>query len=176
MLFEHVFYLKMPKLGPDLLHGVTLESVSAVTDHFADAFVSENVARVYMTLWRCNGVRKFDADTTLFEKSSVRKEIFNVYATFSARFMLKSGKICKNNDHTCLFHCIYTCRSLRRCLNTRPGSLVFKQLPRDLANVNACKNMCDQYIVIHKPYASIVPNMNTIGQTMTEKFAIRAIA
>ena len=24
--------------------------------------------------------------------------------------MLKSGKICKNNDHTCLFHCINTCQ------------------------------------------------------------------
>ena len=38
----------------------------AVTDHFADAFVRENVARVYMTLWRCNDVRKFDADAILF--------------------------------------------------------------------------------------------------------------
>ena len=45
-----------------------------------------------------------------FEKSSVRKGIFNAQATFSARFTLKSGKICKNNDHTCLFHCINTCR------------------------------------------------------------------
>ena len=32
------------------IHDVTLESVTAVTDHFADAFVRENVARVYMTL------------------------------------------------------------------------------------------------------------------------------
>ena len=32
----------------------------AVTDHFADAFVRENVARVYMTLSRRNDVRKFD--------------------------------------------------------------------------------------------------------------------
>ena len=37
-----------------------------------------------------------------FEKSSVRIEIFNVQATFSAWSVLKSGKICKNNDHTCL--------------------------------------------------------------------------
>ena len=50
MLFEHGFYLKKPKLGPDLYDGVTRESVVAVTDHFADAFVRENVARVYMTL------------------------------------------------------------------------------------------------------------------------------
>ena len=46
MLFEHGFYLKKPKLGPDLQHDVTQESVAAVTDHFADAFVRENVARV----------------------------------------------------------------------------------------------------------------------------------
>ena len=50
----------------------------------------------------------------IFVSLSVRKGIFNVQATFSARFMLISGKICKNNDHTCLFHCINTCRVPRR--------------------------------------------------------------
>ena len=48
------------------MNDVTRESVVAVTDHFADAFVHENVARVYMTLWRHNDVRKFDADAILF--------------------------------------------------------------------------------------------------------------
>ena len=48
------------------MHDVTLEIVAAVTGHFADAFVSENVARVYMTLWGRNDVRKFDADAILF--------------------------------------------------------------------------------------------------------------
>ena len=48
------------------MHDVTLESVAAVTDHFADAFVRENVACVYMTLWQRNAVRKFDADAILF--------------------------------------------------------------------------------------------------------------
>ena len=38
----------------------------AVTDHFADAFVGENVACVYMTLWPRNDVRKFDTDAILF--------------------------------------------------------------------------------------------------------------
>ena len=66
MLFEHGFYLKKPKLGPDLHAHVTMESVAAVTDHFADAFVRETVARVYMTLWRRTDVRKFDADAILF--------------------------------------------------------------------------------------------------------------
>ena len=48
------------------MHDVTLESVAAVTDHFTDAFVRENVASTYMTLWRRNDVRKFDADAILF--------------------------------------------------------------------------------------------------------------
>ena len=48
------------------MHDVTLEIVAAVTGHFADAFVRKNVPRVYMKLWRCNDVRKFDADAILF--------------------------------------------------------------------------------------------------------------
>ena len=48
------------------MHDVTRESVAVMADHFADAFVRENVARVYMTLWRRNAVRKFDADAILF--------------------------------------------------------------------------------------------------------------
>ena len=54
---------------------VTLECVVAVTDHFADDFVRENVARVYMTLWRRNDVRKMTPTPFCFEKSSVRKGI-----------------------------------------------------------------------------------------------------
>ena len=48
------------------MYDVTRESFAVVTDHFANAFVRENVARVYMTLWRRNDVRKFDADAILF--------------------------------------------------------------------------------------------------------------
>ena len=56
--------------------------------------------------------------------------------------MLKSGETCKNNDHTCLFHCINTCRV--------PWTMFEHEavrLPQDLANVNAWKNMCDPYII-----------------------------
>ena len=48
------------------MHHITLESVVAVTEHFADAFVRENVACVYMTLWQRNEVQKLDADAILF--------------------------------------------------------------------------------------------------------------
>ena len=60
------------------MHEVTLECVAAATDHFADAFVLENVARVYMTLWRRKDIRKLTQTPFCFEKSSVRKWIFNV--------------------------------------------------------------------------------------------------
>ena len=55
------------------MHDVTLESVAGVTDHFADAFVRENVARVFMRLWQRNDVRKFDADTNLFREIQCKK-------------------------------------------------------------------------------------------------------
>ena len=60
------------------MHDVTLDSLAAMTDHFAEAFVRENVASVYMTLWRRHDVRKCDADAILFYKSNVRKGIINV--------------------------------------------------------------------------------------------------
>ena len=77
MLFEHGFYLKSLNLALICMHDVRLECVAAVTDHFADAFVRENVARVYMTLWRRNDVRELTLTPFCFEKSSVRKWIFN---------------------------------------------------------------------------------------------------
>ena len=42
-----------------------------------------------------------------------------------------------NNDHRCLFHCINTYWVPREILNTLPFGHMFKQLPQDLANVNA---------------------------------------
>ena len=55
------------------MYDVTLEIYAAVTDHLADAFVRENVAHVYMTLWRRNNVRKFDADAILFWEIKCKK-------------------------------------------------------------------------------------------------------
>ena len=44
----------------------------AVTDHFAGAFVLENVACVYM-MWRRNDVRKFDDEAILFRKIKCKR-------------------------------------------------------------------------------------------------------
>ena len=46
--------------------------------------------------------------------------------------------------HVC-FIALTLAGSLGRCLNTRPIGLVFKQHPRDPANVNAWNNMSDPY-------------------------------
>ena len=48
------------------MHDFTQESVAGVTVHFNEAYIRENVARVYMTLWQRNAVRKFNADAVLF--------------------------------------------------------------------------------------------------------------
>ena len=51
MLFEHGFYLTKPIIWALIcLHDFTWESVAALTDHFANAFVSENVAGVLVKL------------------------------------------------------------------------------------------------------------------------------
>ena len=64
------------------MYDVTLECVAAVTDHFADAFVREKVARVYMTLWRRNDVRKL----TLTPFCLRNKVLENGYVMFKRRF------------------------------------------------------------------------------------------
>ena len=68
MLFEHGFYLKSLNWALICVHYVTLECVVAVTDHFAYVFVRKNIARVYMTLWRRNDVRKLSLTPFFFEK------------------------------------------------------------------------------------------------------------
>ena len=73
MLFEHGFYLESLNWALICLHDITLECVAAVTDHFAAAFVCENVARVYMSLWRRNDVQKFDAEAILFWEIKCKK-------------------------------------------------------------------------------------------------------
>ena len=47
MLFDYGFRLTKPILARICLHDVIRESVEALTDHLADAFVCKNVADVY---------------------------------------------------------------------------------------------------------------------------------
>ena len=50
------------------LHDVIRESVAALTDNFADAFVFEKMFRSSMTLGQCYDIQKFDADAILFRE------------------------------------------------------------------------------------------------------------
>ena len=52
-----------------------MESVADQTDHFANAFVCENIAYCYDVRQHYDG-QKFTADIICLEKSSVRKGIF----------------------------------------------------------------------------------------------------
>ena len=61
---------------------------------------------------RVYGVQKFNFDAILFGENKCKK---NGILKFKRCFRLAFGwdqvkYICKNNDHTCLFHCIDTCR------------------------------------------------------------------
>ena len=56
--------------------------------------------------------------------------------------------LCNNSDQTLFFQCINVCQVPRELLETSAFGLGFQHLPRDLANVNACKNIFDPYIRI----------------------------
>ena len=78
--------------------------------------------------------------------------------------MLKSGRICKNNDHTCLFHCINTYGVPRTMIeheaewpsvqtaSSGPGQfgLVLKHRLRDPANVKGNGNPDDYYVLYER--------------------------
>ena len=66
----------------------------------------------------------------------LEKGYFNLLAAFSVKFWLKSGKICKNDDHTCLFFGLILAESC---------GLMFKELSWDPAKKNE-KSLCDPYI------------------------------
>ena len=97
-------------------------------------------------LWRYD-VRKYTADAILFREIQCKKNgQFNVFAAFSVRSGLEYARI--TITHVC-FIALTLAGSLGRCLNPRPIGLVFKQHPRDPANVNAWKNMCDPYTLLY---------------------------
>ena len=73
VLFEHGFYFKKRKPGPDL-HACRFTGKRCGRDwSFRQCIVRENVARVYMTLWQRNDVRKFDPDAILFLEIKCKK-------------------------------------------------------------------------------------------------------
>ena len=72
------FYLTKPIWALICLHGVTQKSVVALTDHLANAFVRENVARFYDVVGEVMTFVSLMLTPFCLEKSSVRKWSFNV--------------------------------------------------------------------------------------------------
>ena len=116
-------------------------------------FLFAKTLHTVMTLWRRYDVRKNTADVILFREIQWKK-MDNLM--FKQRFRCELGwnkvKYARITiTHVC-FIALTLAWSLGRCLKTRPLGLVFKQLPRDPANVNARKNMCDPYNVKWEAY------------------------
>ena len=65
----------------------------------------------------------------------------------------------KNRDHTCLFHCINICRVPQKMFEHLACSSMFKQLPQDLANVNAWKNVWSLYLSLKLTLKRKISNM-----------------
>ena len=68
------------------------------------------------------------------------------FGAFSSQFAVGLISYARTTVTHGYFIAITFAGSLGRYLNTRPSGLVFKQLPRDPANVNAWKTMDDPYI------------------------------
>ena len=102
--------------------------------------------RASMTVWRCYDVRKFETDAILFREIQCKKrDILMFKRCFQCGLGWNQVKYARITiTHVC-FIALTLAGALGRCLNTRPNSLMFKQLPLDPANVNAWKNMCDPY-------------------------------
>ena len=99
-----------------------------------------------MTLWWRYVVRKFTADAISFrEIQCKKKDILMFLQRFQCEFGWNRGKYARITIINFCFIALTLTWSLGRCLNTPPIGLVFKQLPRDPANVNVWKNMCDPY-------------------------------
>ena len=66
------FYLTKPIWALICLHDITWESIAALAEHFADAFVLITLP-ASMTLWWHHDVRKFDAEAILFWEIQCKK-------------------------------------------------------------------------------------------------------
>ena len=72
------FYLTKPIWARMYLHDVRRKSVAALTDHFTDVFVRENVARVFDVVGDVMTFENLTMTPFCLEKSSIRKGSFNV--------------------------------------------------------------------------------------------------
>ena len=114
-----------------------MESAADQTDHFADVSVRENVAYGYEV------VTKLCLADAILSRVIPCKKMDNLM--FLQRFQCELGWNKVKNARITITHVCFIALtldgSLGRCLNTRPIGLVFKQHPRNPANVNALKHV-----------------------------------
>ena len=127
------------------LHDITQESVAALTDHFSDAFVCK-MLHTAMILCRNYDIQVWHWCHFVWWIQVEENGYFMFMRHFQCDFGWNQVKYARITiTHVC-FIAWTLFVALRRCLNTQPSGIVFKQLPRDPASVNARKNMCDPYI------------------------------
>ena len=123
------------------MHDVTQQNVVAQKEHFLSAFVDINDD---------SGNDVFDVRFCKLtpKRSKVRNAIILMFSSIFGVILDWNQVKYKTCDHakSCLFHCINICRFSRKMFEQAAFGLVFKQLPRDPANVNTRKNMHDPYI------------------------------
>ena len=116
----------MLKISPMLFAERYTESFADQTDHFLNVFVRKNFVYRY-DVW------KFTADAILFRE--IHRKERDVLVAFSGQIWLEWEKICKNNDNTCLFHCINNCRVPREMFEHSACPPRVQTLPQDPANL-----------------------------------------
>ena len=55
---------------------------------------------------KCYDISKFTAGAILFREIQRKKMDILMFSSVFRANLVELGKICKNNDHTCLFQCI----------------------------------------------------------------------
>ena len=156
VLFEHGFYLTKPKLDPDLFAWRCTGKRCGIVWSFRRCFCSR---KRWVRLWRWSDVMTFESLTLrpflFWEIQSKKRDILMFKRRFQCDLGWNQVKYAWITvTHVC-FIALTLAGSLGQCLTTRPNGLVFKQLHRDPASVNAWKNRCDP--------CSIPPFLNVCG-------------
>ena len=140
--------MKILKTSPALFAWLYIRKALRNRLIISPMFLFAKTLRTVMMLWRRYVVRKYTADAILLREIQCKKMDNLMYQQrFQCEFGWNKVKYARITiTHVC-FIALTLAGSLGRCLNTRPIGRVFKQHPRDPANVNAWKNMCNPYIV-----------------------------
>ena len=146
MLFEHGFEFEIYfKWALHYLHELIHKALQTRLIISSMLLFAKTLHMAVTMLW-CSKVK---ADAILFREIQCKKmDNLMFLQHFQCELCWNKVKYARITDTHVCFIALTPVRSLGRCFKTRPIGLVFKQLPQDLANVNAWKNICDPYILV----------------------------